>query len=169
MNKKSIGISTGGVAEVFETNSKTGDEVVVLKSRQGLVKLAMRTGAALVPCYLFGNTQLFSVWYGEEDTSLREAIRSISRKIGETPPSLPASHLPPGFAVILFWGRFFLPVPYRVPVFGVMDEPIPVTQCDNPSDEEVERLHSLLMDRMVALFDKHKAAYGWGNKRLLIR
>lgn len=96
--KKSIGISTGGVAEVFETNSKTGDEVVVLKSRQGLVKLAMRTGASLVPCYLFGNTQLYSVWYGEEGSSLREIIRSISRKIGQpasplaslTPPSSPS-------------------------------------------------------------------------------
>jgi hypothetical protein len=50
-----------------------------------------------------------------------------------------------------------------------MDEPIPVERCDNPSDEEVEKLHSLLMDRMVTLFDKHKAAYGWGDKRLLIR
>jgi hypothetical protein len=89
--KKSIGISTGGVAEVFETNSKTGDEVVVLKSRQGLVKLAMRTGASLVPCYLFGNTQLYSVWYGEEGSSLREIIRSVSRKIGQQLFYLPIS------------------------------------------------------------------------------
>jgi hypothetical protein len=74
-----------------------------------------------------------------------------------------------GFAVILFWGRFFLPIPYRIPIFGVMDEPIAVTQCDHPTKEEVERVHQLLMDRMVALFDKHKEAYGWGNKRLIIR
>lgn len=74
-----------------------------------------------------------------------------------------------GFATILFWGRYFLPVPYRIPIFGVMDEPIEVTQCDNPTDEEVERIHNLLMDRMVALFDRHKASYGWENKRLIIR
>jgi len=38
-----IGISTGGVAEVFETNAD--DECVILKERIGLIKLAIRTGA----------------------------------------------------------------------------------------------------------------------------
>jgi hypothetical protein len=132
----------------------------------------MRTGASLVPCYLFGNTQLFSVWYGDEGSSVREIIRSVSRKIGQwLSPLIPhiSTFHSSGFAVILFWGRFFLPIPYRIPIFGVMDEPIAVTQCDHPTKEEVERVHQLLMDRMVALFDKHKEAYGWGNKRLIIR
>ena len=53
-----LGISTGGVAEVFETNTVTGDEAIVLRERKGLVKLAIRTGTALVPSYLFGNTKL---------------------------------------------------------------------------------------------------------------
>jgi hypothetical protein len=44
-----IGISTGGVAEVFETNGD--DECIILKERIGLIKLAIRTGADLVPCY----------------------------------------------------------------------------------------------------------------------
>lgn len=44
-----VGISTGGVAEVFETNSPSGDEVILLKERRGLIKLAFRTGAELVP------------------------------------------------------------------------------------------------------------------------
>lgn len=42
-----IGISTGGVAEVFETDAQTegdGDECIVLHCRKGLVKLAFRTG-----------------------------------------------------------------------------------------------------------------------------
>lgn len=50
-----------------------------------------------------------------------------------------------------------------------MDEPISVVQNDNPSPEEVDRVHNLLMSRMVELFDRHKAAYGWENKRLIIR
>ena len=44
-----VGISTGGVAEVFETNCPSGDEVILLKERRGLIKLAFRTGAELVP------------------------------------------------------------------------------------------------------------------------
>lgn len=77
-----LGISTGGVAEVFET-SPDGDEVIVLKSRQGLVRLAFRTGSALVPCYLLGNTHLLSLWCGgPEQSSGRRFLQWLSRKLG---------------------------------------------------------------------------------------
>lgn len=78
-----IGISTGGVAEVFETNSPSGDEVIVLKNRKGIIKLAFRTGASLVPCYLFGNTKLFSLWTGG---SFHSFFKSLSRKLGKYLP-----------------------------------------------------------------------------------
>lgn len=74
-----------------------------------------------------------------------------------------------GFATILFWGRFFLPIPYRTPIVGVMAKPIPVVQCDNPSNEEIDRLHEQLLVAMQELFDSHKNAYGWGDKKLLIK
>ena len=83
-----VGISTGGVAEVFETDND--DEVIILRERTGLIKLAIRTGAALVPCYLFGNTKLLSLWAGGSVGF--ELLRTISRKIG--------------FALIFFFGRF---------------------------------------------------------------
>ena len=47
-----LGISTGGVAEVFETNCPSGDEVILLQERRGLIKLAFRTGAELVPWFV---------------------------------------------------------------------------------------------------------------------
>ena len=83
LNKNlTLGISTGGVAEVFET-SINGNEVIVLKSRKGLVKLAFRTGAALVPCYLLGNTHLLSLWCGGEPNSfLNRKMQWLSRKLG---------------------------------------------------------------------------------------
>lgn len=56
----------------------------MLQDRKGLVKLAIRTGASIVPCYLFGNTKLYSMWYGGDDerAPLRRALRWLSRKIG---------------------------------------------------------------------------------------
>jgi hypothetical protein len=48
----SIGISSGGVKEIFETNGD--DEVVLMQERKGFVKLALRTGTTMVPCYIFG-------------------------------------------------------------------------------------------------------------------
>lgn len=76
---RTLGISTGGVAEVFETNSPSGDQVIVLKSRKGIIKLAFQTGASLVPCYLFGNTHLLSLWTGG---SLHDFFKKLSRRIG---------------------------------------------------------------------------------------
>ena len=103
-----IGVSTGGVAEVFETDSNDndeGEECVVLMNRKGICKLALQTGANMVPCYLFGNSKLLSIYYGGP---LRDKARWLSRKVG--------------FALVFFWGRLFLPIPYRVPILGVLSK-----------------------------------------------
>jgi hypothetical protein len=56
-----LGISTGGVAEVFETNCPSGDEVILLQERRGLIKLAFRTGAELVPWFVFLSSPSLSI------------------------------------------------------------------------------------------------------------
>ena len=71
--------------------------------------------------------------------------------------------------MIIFWGRFGFPIPYRIPIVGAMSKPIHVEKKENPSEEEVERVHNELMAAMVELFDKHKGAYGWGHKKLIIQ
>lgn len=70
--------------------------------------------------------------------------------------------------MILFWGRFGLPIPYRVPIVGAMGRPIPVPLKAEPTEAEVEAMHQQLLEAMVQLFDEHKAAYGWGDKKLVI-
>ena len=150
---KTVGISTGGVAEVFETNSPDGNEVILLSERKGLVKLAMKSGADLVPCYLFGNTKLYRLWTGGSAAN-HDILKRLSRKIG--------------FALILFWGRLGLPIPYRVPILGVMGNRIAVTKCSEPTNEEIDRVHAILCKDMVELFDKYKGVYGWQDKKLVI-
>jgi 2-acylglycerol O-acyltransferase 2 len=152
---ESIGISTGGVAEVFETNAD--DECIMLKSRVGLVKLAIRTGSSIVPCYLFGNTKLLSCWVGEGIPNGRNMLEKISRKLG--------------FALILVHGRFGLPIPYRLPVLAVMGNPIPThhIQCEEPTQEQIDVIQTQLLDSMAELFDKYKHLYGWDNKTLIIK
>jgi 1-acyl-sn-glycerol-3-phosphate acyltransferase len=152
---ESLGISTGGVAEVFETNE--GDECIVLKQRIGLIKLAIRTGADLVPCYLFGNTDLLSCWAGEGIPQGRTILEKISRKIG--------------FALIIIHGRFGLPIPRRVPVLGVMGKPIPTykIKCEEPTQEQIETIQKLLLDEMQEIFERYKGLYGWKDKKLIIK
>lgn len=138
---------------MFETNSISGDEVIILKSRKGLIKLAITTGADLVPCYLFGNTLLYNIWSGGSKTG-HSMLRKLSRRFG--------------IPLLIFWGRFGLPIPYRVPILGVMDKPIKTVKNANPSDDEIDRVHQELMTAMKTLFDKYKASYGWEDKQLII-
>lgn len=150
----SIGISTGGVREVFETNEH--HETILLKERIGMIKLAIRTGADLVPCYMFGNTHALSCWAGE-GVGGRSLLESISRKVG--------------FATILIYGRFGLPIPYRVPILGVMGKPIPTKQiqCEEPTMEQIEEIQNVLIKEMQDLFERYKDLYGWQETDLIIK
>ena len=74
-----------------------------------------------------------------------------------------------GFAMIIFWGRFGLPIPYRIPIVGAMAKPIPVPLKENPTEEEINAVHQQLIDAMQKLFDEHKGAYGWADKKLIIQ
>ena len=47
----------GGAEEAL--NAYPGKSVLTLKNRKGFVKIALRTGANLVPSYAFGENELF--------------------------------------------------------------------------------------------------------------
>jgi 1-acyl-sn-glycerol-3-phosphate acyltransferase len=151
----SIGISTGGVREVFETNAE--HECILLKERKGMIKLAIRTGAELVPCYMFGNTKALSCWAGEGIPVGRSILERISRKVG--------------FALIIIYGRLGLPIPYRVPILGVMGKPIPTKhiQCEGPTIEQIDEIQAILLEEMTQLFERYKTVYGWEDKELIIK
>ena len=150
-----LGISTGGVAEIFETNHD--DEVILLKERKGLIKLAIRTGADLQPCYIFGMTKVLSCWTGEGIPGAKGVLQKLSRKLG--------------FGVIMIFGRFGLPIPRRTPCLGVCGKAIPTfhIQCEEPTKEQVDEVQALLLKNMAELFEKYKHLYGWEKKRLIIK
>ena len=152
---ESIGISTGGVAEIFFTNED--DECILLKERIGLIKLAIRTGAHITPCYLFGNTKLLNCWAGEGVPGGRYVLEKMSRKLG--------------FALILIYGRFFLPIPFRKPILGVMGKPIQTHHIkgEDPTPEQIEIIQTKLLEEMERIFDTYKHLYDWNDKKLIIK
>jgi len=152
---ETIGISTGGVAEIFFTNED--DECILLKERIGMIKLAIRTGADITPCYLFGNTKLLNCWAGKGIPGARYVLEKISRKLG--------------FALILIYGRFFLPIPFRKPILAVMGKPIQThhIKCEDPTPEQVEIIQTKLLKEMERIFDTYKHFYGWDDKHLIIK
>lgn len=148
----SVGICPGGIAEMFENPNphSSNEEVIILKPRAGYVKLALTTGTPIVPFYVFGNTVTF---YSFMDPW--GILQGISRRLR--------------VAITIGWGRFGLPIPIRVPIAIIMGEPILVEKNDNPSFAEIEELKQTAINAVQDLFDKHKAAYGWSHKTLIIK
>jgi len=143
--KRSIGLMAGGIAEIFLTSRK--DEMIYLKNRKGFIKLAMQLGTPLVPIYYFGNTQLFDFVGGE-------TLSRLSRKFK--------------LSMVLFYGRFFLPIPYQHPITMVVGRPIPVPHVEHPSPELVDRLHTRFVNELNKLYDDHCHLVGWEGKPLII-
>ncbi len=154
-NGESVGISTGGVAEIFFTNDE--NECILLKERIGLIKLAIRTGSDLAPCYLFGNTKLLNCWAGEGIPGLTYVLEKLSRKFG--------------FAMILIHGRFFLPVPFRKPIVAVLGKPIKTChlKCEDPTMEQIHEVQKELLSEMERVFNTYKPYYDWDDKQLIIK
>lgn len=121
-----------------------------MKSRHGICKLALQTGIDIVPGYLFGNSKTLNVWYDKYGI-----MAYISRKIRAS--------------LVLFSGRFLLPIPYRVPLLSVFGDPIKVTKIDNPTPEDINKLLDTLVCKIQELFDLHKGSYGWENVKLVIK
>lgn len=147
--EENVGVVLDGIAGMFQGGSN--QEVAYLKARKGIVKIALRAGAPIVPVYGFGHTSLYTVVV--DPFGILQSI-SLALETSLTP----------------FFGRFgwFLGPPPRCPVAVCMGEPIMCPQIDEPTAEDITKYHQLMLDSYQQLFDKHKAAYGWEHKSLKI-
>jgi hypothetical protein len=141
-------MASGGIAEIFETSDRA--EIIVLARRRGFVREALTYGVPIVPVYLFGNTACLSCL-----SDPCGVLQSVSRALK--------------MSVTLFWGRFGLPIPRRSPITAVMGDPIVVPHVPQPSDAQIDEWHAVFVARERELFEKHKAAYGWGDKQLIVK
>lgn len=135
-----------GIAGIFQTSFQS--ERAFLRSRKGFVRLAMQTGASLVPVYVFGQSHLLSVLPGNGSF-----LEAWSRKLR--------------VSLLLFFGDWMLPLPRAIPLLVVAGPSIE-TSSSNLSDEAVDAKHAEFCQSLIALFDRHKASYGWENKTLEI-
>jgi len=151
-------ILPGGVAEIFSSKPRTH---VVKASRRGLMKLALQTGASLVPVYVFGGNDFYH----------QVGFEGVSRAYQA--------------AFTIFWGQYGLPVPFPCKCSMVLGDPIvPVvgSMCEEssgekrtarkilePTPEEIEDLLERYMDALRRLFDQYKAQAGYPNAELEIR
>jgi 1-acyl-sn-glycerol-3-phosphate acyltransferase len=142
----------GGIAEMFEGYPKHGTnpdgEYVIV--RNGVLKLALKHCVPVVPVYCFGSTKLLH----RVSFAFLERLSSLLRA-----------------SIVLFYGRFGLPIPFRQKLSYVIGHPVnpPLIANENQRDT-VETMMDELCQELHRIFDRHKEAYGWGHKSLhLIR
>jgi hypothetical protein len=129
----SLVVYPGGEREQMLT--VRGKHRLFLKSRKGFVKLAIESGASLVPIFTFGETSLYEHW------PLLLGLRTwLVKNLG--------------VAIPLISGEFGW-LPFRVPVTAVVGAPIPCQATD-----DVDEVHARYVAALVKLFNDHKAAHG---------
>jgi 2-acylglycerol O-acyltransferase 2 len=148
-----IGLAPGGIAEMFEGYPKylthPDDEYTII--RKGIFRMAIQHGVPIIPVYCFGSTKLLK----------RLQLPAIVEKIS----------LMLRVSLVLFFGQWGLPMPFRQRLLYVMGKPIyppEGSSVDSPVllNQQVDEMLAEYCEEMVRIFDRHKESYGWAQKSL---
>nr|XP_055194359.1 diacylglycerol O-acyltransferase 2-like protein 6 isoform X5 [Nyctereutes procyonoides] len=146
-------IVVGGAAEALLC--RPGVSTIYLKERKGFVKLALKTGAYLVPSYSFGENEVHNQETFPEGTWIRffqKTFQATFKKIL-------------GLNFCTFHGRGLTRdswgfLPFNRPITTVVGEPLPIPKIKRPNKKTVDKYHALYISALRKLFDQHKVQYG---------
>ncbi|KAF8065725.1 DGAT2B [Scenedesmus sp. PABB004] len=160
-----IVIFPGGAAEALVTEQGRFNVVrrggggwgsrsaAVLKRRKGFARVALQTGASLVPVFAFGETDLFETYVPPPGSLLSRLQRLSHRYWGTSQP------LFRGAGIFADSGL----LPLRRPLTTVVGAPIPVPARLDPAvvgqaafDAAVDDLHAAYVAALTGLFDAWK-------------
>jgi 2-acylglycerol O-acyltransferase 2 len=134
----SIILVPGGATEGLYAHP--GPQRLVLRKRHGFVKLAIETGAHLVPAFSFGETdcyrQLSSKW-----PWVKKFQHKFQRIFGLSLPLVTNI------------------IPRRTKITTVFGAPIPVEKNENPTHEQVDAVLEKYIKALHELFDAHAEKY----------
>ncbi|OBT48672.1 hypothetical protein VE00_00853 [Pseudogymnoascus sp. WSF 3629] len=149
---RAITIVVGGARESLD--ARPGTLRLVLRRRYGFVKMALRTGADLVPVLGFGENELYDQFSVENRPWIRRGQDLLKRTLGWT---LPLFHARGVFNYDVGL------VPYRRAVNVVVGRPIEVRMNRMPSVEEVEEVHERYCEELVRLWETWKDDFAQGR------
>lgn len=135
---KDISLSPGGVREI--SLWERGDMIVYIQSRKGLFEIALDEDVRIVPVLSYGEAEIYHKYTNPTLKKFQDWICSLTT----------------AFPVI-FYGRFYLPIPLRTPVTLFVGNPLPVPTSGSRAKrlkkmrdsyiDEVVRLHSLFQSK----------------------
>jgi 1-acyl-sn-glycerol-3-phosphate acyltransferase len=143
-----VALVVGGAQEALY--SRPGNYQIHVKNRKGFVKIAIETGASLVPVFSFGEVDVYDSPNNEPGSRLRK----FQEKYKEWTGVAPAIFIGRGF----FQYSFGL-IPRRSPIHTVIGSPIAVEKNESPTSEEINSIHTEFMHEVEKLFENHKHKY----------
>ena len=153
---QTVALCPGGVRECLYM--QRGMEVAYLRKRRGFVRVALEHGAPLVPVFAFGQSDLFRYCRPFLDFPRglvpRKMWGRVARRIG--------------FAPMLVWGVWGLPMPFRVPITIVVGKPI---ECTDKviTDALVDQYLEVFIKELERLFVEYKQQAGYGEDGFTLR
>eukprot|EP00003_Mantamonas_plastica_P018844 TRINITY_DN3073_c0_g1_i1.p2 TRINITY_DN3073_c0_g1~~TRINITY_DN3073_c0_g1_i1.p2 ORF type:complete len:160 (-),score=53.13 TRINITY_DN3073_c0_g1_i1:3-482(-) len=139
--KKNLWVIPGGSKEVLEARPNT--DILVLKKRRGFIKIAMLSGAHLVPTFTFG----VSDTYDQIDL-----LKPIQRWMIKTWRMV----IP---VYVGRWGSF---LSHAVPITTVVGAPIEVPKVDSFEEidnDVVDEIHEQYISALKELYNEYKGKY----------
>ncbi|KAH8370316.1 hypothetical protein KR093_003054 [Drosophila rubida] len=143
-----VAILVGGAQEALD--SHPGQYIITLKNRKGFVKMAIRTGSAIVPSISFGEVDIFDQVDNPPNSLLRR-MQTLVKKITGISPLIPVGRG--------FFNYTFGFVPYRRPIVQVVGAPINVIQSSEPAADYVDEVHAKVVAAVEQLFEQQKQKY----------
>lgn len=137
------------------TNTQSSSPIqLLLPKRQGFIRLALQSGAALVACFSFGELELYrspaSSWYNRFADRFK-SWTGVRPTIG------------------VGWGGLpFLFPDTSHPVVLILSKPIPLPKIENPSESEVKYWHAKFTEELRGVYERHRGRFwGYGDLREL--
>jgi 2-acylglycerol O-acyltransferase 2 len=145
---RAITIVVGGARESLDAQPNTLR--LVLRKRKGFVKLAIRTGADLVPVLAFGENELYDQVRPDEHPFIHKVQLTVKKVLG--------------FTVPLFFARGVFNydvgmMPYRRPLNVVVGRPIKVVQSRQPEEAYVDEIHAKYVMELMRMWDEWKGEF----------
>lgn len=143
-----VGLVVGGAKEAAHAYPNTYK--CVLKNRKGFVKIAIRTGASLVPAISFGENEILDIIEYTPGPWVQFILDVIKQYTKVAP--------------IPYNGRGILQynyglIPKRRPVTTVIGAPIHLEKNAQPSQDDIDTIHQVFCTQLMKLFETHKSKY----------
>lgn len=153
---RAITIVVGGARESLDAQPHSLR--LVLKRRKGFVKLAIRTGADLVPVLAFGENDLYDQVQPDTHPAIYKVQMAMKRTLGFTIPLFHARGV---------FNYDYGMMPYRRPLNVVVGRPIKVVRHEKPDEKYVDELHAEYVRELERIWDEWKDVFAKARREEL--